>query len=164
MPRDEFGREAHLWVFQITTVLTHSVSGRGVAFVLDRLGFITKANEQPQRVALVFVVPSDVAEQFERQEIEVKISSEEGDLCNVNGIDDTQEKALKAAGIYTVRDLRNVLEGVETLGTDALSELLDSFEFLRELLHKHDETQQQRKWLTDTLNVIPQYVWGFGPC
>lgn len=111
MPRDEFGREAHLWVFQITTVLTHSVSGRGVAFVLDRLGFITKANEQPQRVALVFVVPSDVAEQFERQEIEVKISSEEGDLCNVNGIDDTQEKALKAAGIYTVRDLRNVLEG-----------------------------------------------------
>ncbi|KAE9036803.1 hypothetical protein PR003_g8420 [Phytophthora rubi] len=119
------------------------------------------AREHPERVALIFVVPRKIAKVFERQEIEldVDIPNDEDSVLRLGKIGKMRKKALNDVGIHKIQDLRERLEEVEALRVDATTTLAQdlSIRFLRELLRKHDE----RQWLKEVLNSIPQFVWPF---
>ncbi|KAE9036804.1 hypothetical protein PR003_g8420 [Phytophthora rubi] len=98
---------------------------------------------------------------FERQEIEldVDIPNDEDSVLRLGKIGKMRKKALNDVGIHKIQDLRERLEEVEALRVDATTTLAQdlSIRFLRELLRKHDE----RQWLKEVLNSIPQFVWPF---
>ncbi|KAE8886404.1 hypothetical protein PF001_g4382 [Phytophthora fragariae] len=145
----------------ITLDSTHPVNGESLALLLDRLGLMTMTREHPERVALIFVVPRKIAKVFERQEIEldVDIPNDEDSVLRLGKIGKMRKKALNDVGIHKIQDLRERLEEVEALRVDATTPLAQdlSIRFLRELLRKHDE----RQWLKEVLNSIPQFVWPF---
>nr|KAE8944964.1 hypothetical protein PF009_g5372 [Phytophthora fragariae] len=153
--------EDQLRLFQITLDSTHPVNGESLALLLDRLGLMTMTREHPERVALIFVVPRKIAKVFERQEIEldVDIPNDEDSVLRLGKIGKMRKKALNDVGIHKIQDLRERLEEVEALRVDATTPLAQdlSIRFLRELLRKHDE----RQWLKEVLNSIPQFVWPF---
>lgn len=58
-----------LLLFQIADSRTHDVNASEIINVLAKLGLLEEVNNDPTRVALVFVVPKNLVDDYKRQKI-----------------------------------------------------------------------------------------------
>ncbi|GMF24201.1 unnamed protein product [Phytophthora lilii] len=138
----------------MTVTQNHPVSGDSVACVLDKLQLYEMAMTHPDRVALIFVTPEEIAHQFEGQELTFNMCADQENVRKLNGVGKSRGNDLSATGIHTVGNLRSVLA--------ASTNYSKKFHFLK-VLPSHrfvSSSQSTRSWKKRSVcsMPIPQFV------
>ncbi|EGZ06425.1 hypothetical protein PHYSODRAFT_307359 [Phytophthora sojae] len=97
-------------MFQMTISKTHPVNALGIIMVLKKLGLLEEVKKDPNRVALVLVVPHEIADSYKRQEIVSAAVNGSERVLSVRGIGVKSAKKLAQHGITTIDELMRAID------------------------------------------------------
>ncbi|EGZ29181.1 hypothetical protein PHYSODRAFT_322723 [Phytophthora sojae] len=140
----------------------HPANGAELAKALKLLGLLKTVKEDPQRVALIFVVLKENIQSFGPQEISLDALNGEDNVDKLHQMGNRSRKSLREFGIATIGDLRTLLATEEAKDTNAVVKL--SFATLRRRLTTHDENQQWSVCSTPFRSLYGGLSWTPSTC
>ncbi|KAG6584998.1 Kinesin protein KIF6 [Phytophthora cinnamomi] len=92
-------------LFQMTVSKKHPVRASGIIYVLRKLGLLETVEENPNRAAIIFLLPAVDAKDFKRQNI-ISSGGSPQSIQELNGIGPLTMKTLAKYGVETVEQLK----------------------------------------------------------